>query len=161
MLYGECPWHWPIGEQALAYNFMASPKKYSMTLDAVLVLVWIGIASNCFFIERFQILNDEKKSNYHNLIEDRIQDKSPPSISLERLNRFLTQFSTWVPLSLRIQKIDINPGFIKVYGRVDDEQIFSTLWKQFKSQDWVHQLRLLKWELHSSSRWFFAFQVNM
>jgi hypothetical protein len=156
MYYGVCPWLWRIGELVLAYNFISPPKTQIMVFYVIIFFIWSAIVLNSVLIHRYHIL-----LNSPNIVEHRIQETNTPSISLERLNRFLKQFSTWVPSSLRIHKIDINPAFIKVYGRVDDEKKFSRLWEHFKTQDWAHQLRLLKWELHSASRWIFAFQVNM
>jgi hypothetical protein len=144
----------------LAYNFVSSRTTHAAAFQVAIFFIWSVITLNGVLIHRFHIINIEKL-NHQNSMEQHIQESTTPSISLERLNRFFIQFSTWVPSSLRIQKIDINPEYIKVYGHADDEKMFSRLWKHFKTQDWVHQLRLLKWELQSASRWIFAFQVNM
>jgi len=140
----------------LAYNFCEPRQSIKNFFYTVIFFMWGIIAFNSVLIYQYRA----KISSQHR-IQHSIKNTITPSISLERLNIFLNQFSKWVPSSLRIQKIDIHPDFIKVYGRVDDEEIFARLWKHFKTQDWVHQLRLLKWELHSASRWIFAFQVNM
>ena len=154
--YGVCPWLWLIGGRALAYNFLSPRKKQATVFSGVIFFIWVIIVINSILIHRYRVL-----LNSQNFIVHHKQDNPPPSISLERLNLFLNQFSTWVPSSLRIQKIDIHPAYIKVYGRADDEEIFARLWTHFKTQNWVQQLQLLKWELHSASRWVFAFQVNM
>lgn len=125
----------------------------------LLFVIWLTIIVNIWLMFHYPMPNIDESELKKRIFQFRY-DNRETSINLQILHTFLIHFANLVPQSIRVHKIEINSEFIKVYGKTQNEKMFSEFWSNFKNQQWAHQLNLLQWEILSTAQWLFAFQVH-
>lgn len=133
-----------------------SPK--SWRFYSLILLIWMATGIQIYLIVHYSKPQLDENALENLIFQTRYHYKTR-SINLHILNQFLEHFANWVPPSIRVHKIEISSDLIKVYGKTENEKVFSQFWVNFKRQQWAQHLNLLQWEIQSTAQWLFAFQV--